>query len=568
MERREFAKKLALGSAATAIAMAKPEAASAAQQGSAGAASHDFDMVVYGGTAGGVATAVAAARHGLRTVLLEPRDHLGGMVTGGLSRTDVGRREVLGGLALEFYARVGMRYDIKRYNNRVAWFLEPHVGESVFKEMLHEAGVTVLFRHPLREKTGVEKSTGRLRAITTTNGSRFTGKVFADCSYEGDLMAQAAVSYTWGREASSMYGETLAGVRDRTPKHQFLVDIPARDANGNLYPEISSEPVAKPGEGDQKVQAYNFRMITTNDPANRVPWPRPEGYDPKRYQLLALLLEAEQKRLGRPQVFQELTLIAPIPNRKADFNNQGPFSTDYIGKNYDYPDANYARRQEIWDDHVRYVQGYYYFLANDPRVALSLRQEVNEWGLCRDEYEDNGHWPNQLYVREARRMVGEYVMRQQDLQTDQKKADVIGMGSYNSDSHNIQRIVNAKGFVENEGDMQVPVTPYQMAYRMILPKGAECTNLLVPVPFSATHVAYSSLRMEPQYMIIGHAAGVAASIALASNKAVQEIDVKKLQSTLLAEGAVFDYVQGPHEKAHGIIRERLRPKGVSRFNWE
>ncbi len=561
MNRRDFAKSVA----ATATSSA-PLAAAA--QPPAAAVPSSFDLIVYGGTAGGVMTAVAGARHGLKVLLLEPRDHLGGMVTGGLSRTDIGRREVLGGLALEFYARVGMRYDIKRFNSRIAWFHEPHVGESVLREMLAEEGVTVLFRHALREKTGVEKSGGQLRAITTENGARFAGRVFADCSYEGDLMAQAGVTYTVGREPLSLYNESLAGVRDRTPKHQFLVDIPARNAGGDLYPEITPEPVAKAGTGDKKVQAYNFRIIATNDPNNRVPWPMPAGYNPARYELLALLLEAERKRLGRPQIFHELTLIAPIPNRKADFNNQGPFSTDYIGKNYDYPDANYARRVEIWDDHVRYVQGYYYFLANDPRVPDTLQREVRQWGLCRDEYEDTAHWPHQLYVREARRMVGEYVMVQKDLQTDLKKPDVIGMGSYNSDSHNIQRIVNAKGFVENEGDMQVPVSPYQIAYRMLLPKRTECTNLLVPVPFSASHVAYSSLRMEPQYMIIGHAAGVAASMALSANKPVQEIDVKKLQTTLLAEAAVFEYIQSPQDAAHRIIREKLRPKGPFSFNWE
>lgn len=562
MNRRDFAR--AVG--ATSVAAASVTASAA--QAVTAPPEQSFDLVVYGGTAGGVMTAVAGARRGLKTLLLEPRDHLGGMVSGGLSRTDIGRREVLGGLALEFYTRVGMRYDIKRYNNRVVWFHEPHVGESVLKEMLHEAGVTVLFRHALREQNGVEKSSGQLRALITENGARFAGKMFAECSYEGDLMAQAAVTYTVGREPMSQYKESLAGVRDRTPKHQFLVDIPARNASGELYPEISPEPVANAGDGDKKVQAYNFRIIATNDPNNRVPWPQPTGYDPKRYELLALLLEAEQKRLGRAQVFHELTLIAPIPNRKADLNNQGPFSTDYIGKNYDYPDANYQRRKEIWDDHVQYVQGYYYFLANDPRVPATLQREVRLWGLCRDEYEDTAHWPHQLYVREARRMVGEYVMVQKDLQTDLKKSDVIGMGSYNSDSHNIQRVVNAKGFVENEGDMQVPVSPYQMAYRMILPKRNECSNLLVPVPFSASHVAYSSLRMEPQYMILGQAAGVAASLALAANKPAQEVDVKALQSALRAEAAVFEYVQSPQDAAHRIIREKLEPKGPYPFNWE
>lgn len=372
MNRRDFAKSFGYGAVPAAPLSA------IATQGQQAPASQSYDFVAYGGTASGVMTAVAAARHGLKTVLLEPRDHLGGMVTGGLSRTDVGRHQVLGGLALEFYARVGMRYDMRRFKQHVAWFHEPHVGESVLKEMLAEAGVTVLFRHALREKTGVEKSGGRIRAITMENGARFEGKVFAECSYEGDLMHQAGITYTWGREPISQYNESLAGVRDRTPKHQFLVDIPARDANGKLYPEISPEKPGKPGEGDRKIQAYNFRIIATNNPNIRVPWPQPKGYNPARYDLLARLLEAEQKRLGRPQVFHELTLIAPIPNRKADFNNQGPFSTDYIGKNYDYPNGDYKRRAEIWDDHVRYVQGYYYFLANDPRVPATLRAEVNQ----------------------------------------------------------------------------------------------------------------------------------------------------------------------------------------------
>ncbi|MDZ7638330.1 MAG: FAD-dependent oxidoreductase [Bryobacterales bacterium] len=269
MDRRDFAKSLALGSAAASATVSMPAAAG---QIPAAPAARDFDMVVYGGTAGGVATAVAAARHGLKTLLLEPRDHLGGMVTGGLSRTDIGRREVLGGMALEFYARVGMRYNIKRYNNRVAWFHEPHVGESVFKEMLHEAGVTVLFRHPLREKTGVEKSGGRIRSITTINGARFAGRAFADCSYEGDLMAQAAVTYTFGREPVSMYGESLAGVRDRTPYHQFMVDIPARDASGNPASGTRPEPVAN-RQGDQESRLTTSASSLQTILRSCVPWP-------------------------------------------------------------------------------------------------------------------------------------------------------------------------------------------------------------------------------------------------------------------------------------------------------
>ena len=324
--------------------------------GSLGAqAQQSFDLVVYGGTAGGVMTAVAGARQGLKTVLLEPRGHVGGMATGGLSRTDVGKREVIGGLALEFYFRVGERYEMRRYLNPVAWFYEPRVGESVMKEMLREAGVTVLFQQRLRERDGVRKQGTSLQEIVMENGPVYRAKIFADCTYEGDLMAQAKVSYTWGREAASQYGESLGGVRDRTPKHQFLVDVPARGPDGKLLPEISGEARGASGAADKRVQAYNFRVIATNNPANRIPWPKPKNYDPKRYEILALLVQAMERKLGRPQVFHELTLIALIPNQKADFNNQGPFSTDYIGKNYDYPDGSHRRREEIWREHVDYV---------------------------------------------------------------------------------------------------------------------------------------------------------------------------------------------------------------------
>jgi hypothetical protein len=528
----------------------------------------DFDLVVYGGTAGGVTTAVAGARQGLKTVLLEPRAHLGGMATGGLSRTDVGKREVIGGLSLEFYWRVGERYEMRRFLNPVAWFYEPKVGESVFREMLRDAGVKVIFHRRLRERDGVTKEGTRVTAITMENGETYRGQVFADCSYEGDLMAQTKVSYTWGRESIQQYGETLAGVRDRTPLHQFMVDVPARGDDGKLLPEVSPGAPGVPGQADKKVQAYNFRIIATNNPAIRVPWPKPRGYDPARYELLARLLKAMEKKLGRPQIFNELTLIANIPNQKADFNNQGAFSTDYIGKNYDYPDGSYQRRAEIWQEHIDYVQGYYYFLANDPRVPPTLQQEVRQWGLPKDEYEDSDHWPHQLYVREARRMVGEYVLIQKDLQTDRVKEDVIGMGSYNSDSHNIQRFANAQGFAENEGDMQVPVQPYQIPYRMILPKRGEATNLLVPVCFSASHVAYSSARMEPQYMIIGHAAGVAASLAIRDRKPVQEVPVAELQKILLSQAAVFEYVPYPQQGALSILRRKMAPPAPMPFNWE
>lgn len=562
MDRRTFGSLAVAGMTGSALSGSQAMAQTPTAQGG----EQSFDFVAYGGTAAGVTTAVAAARQGLRVALLEPFDHVGGMVTGGLSGTDVGTREVIGGMALEFYMRCGRRYGVQEHLSQLAWMPEPHVAESVFHEMMSEAGVRVFFRHRLREKTGVEMSGGAIRSITMENGARFRAPMFADCTYEGDLIAQAKVSYTFGREGVKEYNESLAGIRAHTQHHQFLHPIKAHDANGNLYPEISDQPMGTPGEGDKKAQAYNFRVIATNNPQKRIPWPKPNGYDPKRYELLALYLDGEVKRLGRPPIFNEVALFRPIPNQKADINNRGGFSSDYIGKNWEYPDGSYATRARIWQEHIDYQQGLYYFLANDSRVPATLQMEVRNWGLCLDEYEDTGYWPNQLYVREARRMVGEFVATQKDLQTDLTKPDAIGMGSYQSDSHNIQRIVNAKGFVENEGDVQVAVKPYQIPYRIMLPKRTECTNLLAPVPFSATHIAFASLRMEPQWMIIGQAAGIAASLALNAKKIPHEIDVKKLQDLLKEQGGVFSYAPSPHVSAMGVLQKIIQKPSAVRVN--
>lgn len=527
---------------------------------SAVAQQQKYDLVVYGGTAAGIATAVSASRQGLKAVILEPRDHIGGMVTGGLSATDVGRREVIGGIALEFYFRLGRVYELNRFMQELAWRPEPKEATKVFREMLSEAKVPVLFRHRLREKDGVRKEGTRVVAITMENGARFEAAVFADCSYEGDLMAQAKVGYTFGRESVAQYGESLAGVRAVTNAHQFPVDVPARDKGGKLLPEIDDQPLGEPGSADKRIQAYNFRIIATNNPENRVAWPKPRNYDPKRYQLLSNFLKAMKPYLGREMTFPDLASIwAVMPNRKSDFNNRGAFSSDYIGKNYGYPDGTYAERERIWQDHVDYHQGLYYFVANDALVSKEMRESAREWGLAKDEFADTGHWPHQLYIREARRMVGPFVSTQKDLQTDLRKPDVIGMGSYNSDSHNVRRLVNDKGFVENEGDVQVAIKPYQIPYRVVTPKKEEATNLLVPVCFSASHISYSSMRMEPQYMIIGHASGIAAALAIRNNQSVQDIDVAELQSRLKSEGAVFEYGVEHHAEALAVIRKRLAP---------
>ena len=516
-----------------------------------------FDIVVYGGTAGGAIMAVTTARDGLKTALIEPGNHIGGMVSGGLSWTDYGKKEVIGGTALEFYFRVGKHYDLFRHGQEIGWLPEPHVAEQILRQMLKEAGVTVYERHGIKQKGGVEKRGTRIESITMENGTKFEAKIFSDSSYEGDLMAQAGITYTWGREGTSQYGEPLAGVRERTPLHQFLVDVPARDGGGKLLPEIDSAPAGTPSSADKMVQAYNFRLCLSDVAATRVPWAKPAGYDPRRYQLLADLLKTRLAKEGTVAALRTVAKIDRIPNGKADNNNNGAFSTDFIGASWDYPEASYAKRQQIWQAHKDYQAGFFYFLANDPQVPEPLRKETNEWGLCKDEFTDTANWPFQLYVREARRMVGEYVAVQKDLQTELTKPDPIGMGSYNSDSHNVHRVVDAQGFARNEGDMQVAVKPYQIPYRVVLPKRAEATNLLVPVAFSASHVAYSSMRMEPQYMIMGQAAGVAAKMAIDAGVAVQEIDSKLLTTKLRAQGAVMEYSPSAQEKALTIFRKSV-----------
>ncbi|MDE3197374.1 MAG: FAD-dependent oxidoreductase [Acidobacteriota bacterium] len=524
---------------------------------SALSAAQSFDVVVYGGTAGGVIAAVAAAREGLNTALIEPTAHVGGMVSSGLGYTDYGKKEVIGGYAYEFYYRAGRYYGMNRYGNEVSWLHEPHVGEQIFREMLAGSGVKLIEQARLKEKGAVRKSGVRIDEIETETAGSFRASIFIDASYEGDLMAQSGVSWTWGRESSAQYGESLAGVRGKTPFHQFLVDIPAKDSSGELLPGISPRLLPAPGTADKAVQSYNFRMCFSEGP-DRVGFVKPEGYVAARYALLARLLNARAKTEGKVPALGTLMKIDRLPNGTTDINNNGAFSTDFIGGSWNYPNASYAERDEIWRAHKLYTQGLFYFLSHDPAVPASLRAEMNSWGLCPNEFTDSDHWPRQLYIREDRRMVGDFVMTQKDLQTDLTKADPIGMGSYNSDSHNVERIAGPDGFARNEGDMQVAVKPYQIPYRILLPKRAEASNLLVPVAFSASHVAYSSVRMEPQYMILGQAAGVAAKLAMEEQKAVQDLDTARLTERLRSQGAIVDYVPSPQTAALSAARGRQR----------
>jgi FAD dependent oxidoreductase len=502
-----------------------------------------YDVVVYGGTAAGVISAVSAAREGMSVALLEPGRHLGGMASGGLSATDIeyGNKTVVGGYALEFYRRVAAHYEISRYGDDVAWYYEPHIGGLVFSEMVREASVKVFFDHRLREKDGVKRDDLRIAEIRMENGTVFRARVYIDCSYEGDLMAQAGVSYTWGREPASQYRETLAGVREQSVGHQWLVKVSPYDEGGKLLPEVSPLLPGTPSAADKEVEAYNFRLCLTQERTNQVAFPKPSGYDPRRYELLTRLLHALREKDGRYPRFDEITRIVVLPHGKADFNNNGAFSTDYIGGSWDYPEANYRRRAEIRQEHVNYIKGFFYFLAHDPRVPTDLQHEVNRWGLAKDEFTDTENWPHQLYVREARRLVGEYIMTQRDAQVDIRKPDSVGMGAYKIDSHNTHRYVTPDGRVLNEGDTQVPLdVPYQIPYRILLPKRTEVANLLVPVCVSASHIAYSTLRMEPQYMIMGQAAGVAASIAVMEHMTVQEVDAARLAYKLKQQGAVLE----------------------------
>ncbi len=498
-----------------------------AMAGCAGPQVQRYDVAVYGGTAGGAVAAVAAAREGVRVVLLEPRRHVGGMVSGGLGQTDYGNQAVIGGMSREFFERVG-----KHYGQPVAWHFEPHVAEQVFNDWLKEANVPVLFEQRLDR---VEMDGNRIRAIRMENGASYAARVFIDATYEGDLMARAGVSYTVGREGRSQYDESLAGVQEGSQYHQFDAPVSGRDEKGRLLPGVYAGEKGEPGDGDRKVQAYNFRVCLSSREGNKLPLPKPPGYDPRRYEILKRYFALR----GQDLQMNDIMIFSRMPNDKTDINNRGPLSTDHIGANWDYPEANNRRREEIWRDHVDYVQGFFYFLAHDPCVPKHLQDEINRWGLAKDEYPDNGHWSHQLYVREARRMVGEYVMTQRDVQEDRSKTDSIGMGSYNIDSHHVQRVIRADGTLENEGDVEVPTKPYEIPYRILVPKDEQCPNLLVPVCVSASHIAYGSLRMEPQYMVMGQTSGVAAAEAVRGSTAVQSVDVSRLRDRLRALGQIL-----------------------------
>jgi hypothetical protein len=518
------------------------------------------DVVIYGGTSAAVTTAVQVVRMGKSVIIVSPEIHLGGLTAGGLGWTDTGKKEAIGGLSREFYHRVWKHYqndDAWNWqeradygtiglgtraadgNKRTQWTFEPHVAEQIFEDFVAENKITVLRDEWLNRENGVEVENGEIISMTMMSGKKFKAKIFVDATYEGDLMAAAGISYHVGREANSVYDENWNGVQTGTlhHKHWFMSDVSpykiTGDSASGILPLISTEDPGIKGDGDHRVQAYCFRLCMTDLPENRVPFPKPENYDPARYELLSRVFNT-----GRRDHFEKFD---PLPNRKTDTNNHGPVSSDYIGMNYDYPEASYARRKEIIKEHEDYQKGLLYFICNNPSIPEDIQSEYKEWGLAKDEFLDNGNWPHQLYIREARRMIGEYVTTEHDVTSKYDTPQSIGMGSYAMDSHNTQRYIKPDGFVQNEGDIGRHLkSPYKISYGSLLPKKEECKNLMVTICVSSSHIAYGSIRMEPVFMILGQSAGTAAALAIENNVSIHDLPFETLKSRLLEDGQILE----------------------------
>ena len=528
------------------------------------AAPRHSDVLIYGCTSGAITAAVQVKKMGKTVQLVCPEKHLGGLTAGGLGWSDTGNKSVIGGLSREFYHRVWKLYDQpsawrwqkrEEYGNkgqgtpalditgRTMWVFEPHVAEKVYEDWVKELKIPIVRNAWLDREKGVTMHGGNITEIRTLDGKSYTAKIFMDATYEGDLMAASGVDYHVGREATKTYNEEWNGVQTGVLHHRHhfgAVKSPISpylipgDPKSGVLPRISTEAPGVKGDADKKVQAYCFRMCLTQVPANRVPFPKPANYNPKEYELLARVFDA-----GWRETFQKFDRI---PNGKTDTNNHGPFSTDNIGRNWDYPEATYSRRREIFQEHINYQQGLFYFIANDPKVPADVRNEFAKWGLAKDEFKATNNWPHQMYVREARRMIGRYVMTENELTKKRSTPESVGMGSYGIDSHNIQRYITPEGYVQNEGDIGVSTNgPYQISYGSLVPRKGQAANLLVPVCLSSSHIAYGSIRMEPVFMILGQSAATAAVIAIDAKIAVQDVPYDKLRARLLADGQVLEY---------------------------
>jgi hypothetical protein len=511
-----------------------------------------YDICIYGGTSAGVIAAYSAIKLGKSVILIVPDNHVGGLSTGGLGQTDIGNKNAITGLSRDFYRRLG-----SYYGRLEAWQFEPKAATKIFNDYLVEAKIPIIYNQRLKSVT---KNREWIKSITLEDSQNpgkaanqvISAKMFIDCTYEGDLMAHANISYTVGRESNALYGETYNGVQ-LMKGHQFPdgIDpykIPGDPSSGLLW-GISGEKLASQGNGDKKVQAYNFRICLTNNPANLIPITRPANYDSTKYELMLRLM----KLTGKTALNDYFTWSI-MPNQKTDINNQNGFSTDMIGMNWNYADASYAEREKILANHTDYTKGMLYFVGHDARVPEELRRQMLQWGYPRDEYSKTDNFSPQLYIREARRMIGELVMTEHHCTGSEVVSDAIGMAAYTMDSHNVERIV-VNGIVKNEGDVQIGgFPPYPISYRSITPKRGECKNLLVPVCLSATHIAYGSIRMEPVFMVLAQSSAMAAVEAINTGKAVQEVDIKRIQEMLnddpLLDGSIPDIIIDDSDSAH------------------
>ncbi|MCK0147644.1 FAD-dependent oxidoreductase [Arenibacter sp. F26102] len=534
-----------------------------------------YDIVIYGGTSAGIAAAIQSSRMGKSVVLIEPTHRIGGLTTGGLGQTDIGNKQAIGGISREFYENIKKYYDDptnwkwqqqSEYKDGgqtrtekgepTMWTFEPSAALSVYHDMMTQEKVKVIYNERLNRDSGVKKVDGKIVSITMESGKKFVGKVFLDATYEGDLLATAGVSYAIGREGNEEYGETLNGVQPNNynislthlisknaANHNFIPRVDPYIVKGNpesgLLPNVNEKPGVE-GDGDNKIQAYCFRMCLTDHPDNRIPFLKPTNYKELDYELLFRNYEA-RKGAVRDMYYKDGPLLplinSSMPNRKTDSNNRFGFSTDYIGKNYNYPEASYAEREKIIEDHRNYQMGLMWTLANHPRIPKEVRDEASRWGTTKDEFEREDGWQQQLYIREARRMISDYVMTQRNCEGLVEAEDVIGMAAYTMDSHNVQRYVDANGYVQNEGNVEAHgFDPFPISYKSLVPKKEECENLIVPVCLSSTHIAFGSIRMEPVFMVLGESAATAASLAIDSGISVQDVSYESLKSILLKNG--------------------------------
>ncbi len=537
------------------------------------------DVVIYGGTSAGLTAAIQTARFGKSVILIEPGNRLGGLTTGGLGQTDIGNKQVIGGIARAFYRNIKRYYADsvnwvwqRRFeykdggqtrsgkNEDAMWTFEPSAALKVYHDMLKDLDITIVYNQRLNRSTGISKAANTILAISTESGETFHGKVFMDATYEGDLLAGAGVSYTVGRESNAQYGESLNGVQaneiartlqgtisNNGVHHNFIdgVDpyIVKGDSASGLLPFITEGGPGIDGQGDNKIQAYCFRMTLTDHPENRIPFKKPENYDELEYELLFRNYEAADGPIEEMYAYGDRLvpwINSAMPNRKTDTNNQKGFSTDFIGQNWDFPEASYKAREKIVERHRHYQQGLMWSLAYHPRIPKKVRDKVSQWGTCKDEYEREDGWQQQLYIREARRMISKYVMTQKNCEAIEVVEDPIGMAAYGMDSHHTKRYVNAKGYVSNEGNVEAHVkAPFPISYRSIVPKRAECDNLIVPVCLSATHIAFGSIRMEPVFMVLGQSAAVIACLAIDEGRAVQDLEYHRLKQVLIQEDQIL-----------------------------